>query len=120
MCDCNYKSPPCNNCNLRVKTLECNPIDTNLWTQQLPLNEYGDNNDVVKSNIVNGYWQCNYEDSYEENSYLCRRSLYNGEEPIPFNYTNDVNLNSCLLNINKPLSKHLPKCGLREKPYKKC
>lgn len=108
MCDCNYKNPPCNNCNIRVKTIDCNPIDTNLWKQQLPLKEYGDNNEVVKSNIVNSYWNCNYEDSYEENSYLCRRSLYYGEEPHPFNYSNDVNINSCLLNINRPLSKHLP------------
>ena len=110
MCDCkNFKSPPCNTCNINIKTLPCNPIDTNLWSNQLPLKEYGDNNEVIKSNIVHGFWQCNYDELYEDNSYLCRRKFFDGVEQIPYNYVNDVNINSDLLNINKPLSKHLPK-----------
>ena len=111
----NYK-----NCNIKIRTLECNPSDKNLWTQQLPLNEYGDNNEVIKSNIINGCWECNYEDSYEDNNYLYNRSLYNGYEPIPYNYTNDVILNSQMLNITKPRTKHLPPKGSRPIPISKC
>jgi len=120
MSGCNYKNPTCNTCNIKIRTLECNPGDRNLWTQQLQLNEYGDNNEVVKSNIVNGCWECNYDDLYEENSYLCRRSLYQGEEQNPHNYVTNVNLNSCLLNINKPLSRHLPQRAVRKHPDKMC
>ena len=117
-CDCNskcacacdkFKSPSYNTCNIKIKTLPCNPTDTELWCNQLPLNEYGGNNEVIKSNIVNGYWQCNFEELDEDNNYLCRRKFFDGVESIPYNYVNDVNINSCLLNINKPLNRYLPR-----------
>ena len=76
MCDCNYKKYTEHNTNIKINTLKCNPIDTALWCNQIPLNEYDDNNNIVKSNIVNGCWECNYDDSYQENNYLYNRSIY--------------------------------------------
>ena len=100
-----FHNPPCNTCNIKLDTLPCNPNEPEFWNNQLNISNH---NEIVKTNIINSCWQCNHEDSYEMNSELCRRSLYDGYIPNPIEYTTDVDIQSHLKNINKPLSKHPP------------
>ena len=94
-----------NACHTIVDTMDCNPANRNLWFKhKLP-----ENVDPVRSNIANGCWECNYDESNEVNTTLCNRALYDGFTPNPNCRVRDVNINSQLKNLGIPLSRHCKK-----------
>ena len=91
-----------NACNNIVQTMDCNPGNKNLWFKyKLP-----EDVDPVRSNIVNGCWECNYEESNRVNTILCNRAMYDGYIPNPNCMARDVDINSKLKNIDKPIHKY--------------
>jgi hypothetical protein len=96
-----------NTCNLNIETTNCNPGNRELWFKnKLPLDL-----DPVRSNIVNGCWECNYYDEDRINSTLCGRSFYNGYIENPCERVRNVNINSKLKHLGEPLHKN---CILRK------
>ena len=91
-----------NTCNLNIATTDCNPGNRHLWFK----NKLPSDLDPVRSNIINGCWECNYQLEYQINSSLCSRNFYDGYTQNPCNRVKNVDINSKLRNIDKPIHKH--------------
>lgn len=88
-------------CNIKIDTMDCNPNNKDLWyKQRLPENVC-----PVRSNIINGCWECNYEESYNVNSILFDRTLYSGFISNPHKRVEYVDINSKLKNLDIPLNR---------------
>jgi hypothetical protein len=94
-----------NACDTAVDTLDCNPQNRNLWFKyDLPKDV-----DPIRSNIVNGCWECNYAESNDVNTTLCNRAMYDEFIPNPCNIVKDTDINSRLKNLGIPLGRHCKK-----------
>ena len=91
-----------NICNVKIETLDCNPGNRELWYK----NKLPTDLDPVRSNIINGCWECNYDESNEVNTTLCNRNFYDGVQQNPCNMVKDVDVNSKLKNLGIPYNKY--------------
>jgi len=77
-----FKSCPVNSCNIKIKTLPCDPNSKKEWFK------YPNSVDQVRINILNGCWLCNYEPNQSMNNQLCNRNFYDGYINKPWQYNN--------------------------------
>lgn len=91
-----------NPCNLKIKTINCCPSNRVEWFKhKLP-----EDVDPVRSNIVNGCWECNYDEDYVINSTLCDRSFNDGFYANPHKRIEYIDINSKLTNRGIPLGRY--------------
>lgn len=77
-CKSCFKSCPDNACEIKIKTLPCDPNSKKEWFK------HPNKVDPVRMNIVNGCWLCNYEPTQSINSQLCNRNFYDGYIKPPY------------------------------------
>ena len=75
-----------NACNLRIRTVNCNPSDPQNWFQYNAVAE-NPKVDPVMYNIYNGCWLCQYEPQQTENNILCQRQFFDKNIQTPYSST---------------------------------